>query len=434
MNKKTFFTSIAISLLFACSGPGNSDNSKKDKNTLVKEKSENPITTNRKGVIYLTGEPGSIVKIQQLKHEFWFGSNIASQIFNEDSNISKKDKAIYKEKFLKNFNSAVTENSLKWGSMEPIMGEVNYETTNNILAWTDKNNIPLRGHNLYWGIEQFVQKWVKNLNKDELRKALEKRGTETAKYYKGRFVEYDLNNEMVHGNYYEEQLGDGITKEMTEWVLKGDPNAKLWLNDYDILTGNKLKEYLSQIRKLIKQNVPIAGIGVQGHLHAETFSREELKNALDSLAQFGLPIRVTEFNVPGQRSKYLNNKTLKLTPDEEVQKAKELVDYYKICFAHPSVEGILMWGFWEGINWIEASSLYKRDWTPTPALVAYQNLIFKEWWTDISVTLDENGKAEVSAFYGDYKISDGTKTTKVTLEKNIGQLNIPIEELLRLKK
>jgi len=28
-----------------------------------------------------------------------------------------------------------------------------------------------------------------------------------------------------------------------------------------------------------------------------------------------------------------------------------------ICFAQERVEGILMWGFWEGANWIPASSL-----------------------------------------------------------------------------
>ncbi len=66
-----------------------------------------------------------------------------------------------------------------------------------------------------------------------------------------------------------------------------------------------------------------------------------------------------------------------MTPQEEELKAKELVDYYKICFAHPAVEGILMWGFWAGANWIPVSSLYNRDWSPTPAAEAYYNLIFK---------------------------------------------------------
>lgn len=384
------------------------------------------IQKHRKGKIILSGEPGTSINVEQQKHEFWFGCAISSRVFQEKSRISESDKVAYKEKFLENFNSAVTENAIKWGAMERVRGIIDYKTPSNILDWTDENNIPCRGHNLYWGIDQFVQKWVKELNDTELKKALEKRGIETAKYYKGRFVEYDLNNEMIHGNYYEERLGDGITKEMANWVLEGDENAKLWLNDYDILTGNKLNEFLTQIRKLQKEKVPIAGIGVQGHLHGDTFSREKLTETLDSLAQFGLPIRITEFNLPGQRSKYYKDKSIKISAEEELQKAKDIVDYYKICFAQPQVEGILMWGFWAGANWIKASSLYNRDWSPTPALEAYQELIFKEWWTNETVKLDENGKAEIDAFFGDYKIKAGGKEILLTLEKIEGSKEIKI--------
>ena len=76
----------------------------------------------------------------------------------------------------------------------------------------------------------------------------------------------------------------------------------LYLNDYDILTGVRLDDYCKQIRTLLGQGVPIGGIGVQGHLHGETFDPKALSNALEKLSEFNLPIRVTEFNMPGQRS------------------------------------------------------------------------------------------------------------------------------------
>ena len=375
------------------------------------------IESNRKGTFHLKGEPGATVKVEQLKHEFWFGCAISSNVFSQNTRMSQQDILMYKEKFLENFNSAVTENAVKWGSMERNRGEIDYKTADNILDWTEAKNMPCRGHNLYWGIDQFVQNWVKDLDEEELRTALKKRGIETAKHYRGRFVEYDLNNEMIHGNYYAEILGDAVTKEMADWVLEGDEDAKLWLNDYDILTGERLVDYLKHIRILLKEGVPIAGIGVQGHLHGESFSGETLKACLDSLEQFGLPLRITEFNMPGQRSKFYENKSLKLSEEEELQKAKNIVDYYRICFAHPSVEGILMWGFWEGANWIKTSSLYYRDWSPTPALKAYQDLIFNQWNTSLSLTLDKNGEAAVPAFYGDYLISYGQNKTYVSLEK-----------------
>lgn len=381
---------------------------------------EQSISKNRKGELIIKAKPGSKVNIEQISHEFWFGCALSDQMFN--GSASDDDVKKYKEKFLENFNSAVTENAVKWANMEREKGEVKYSGIDAILDWTEANSIPIRGHNLFWGVPEFVQSWVKELSDVELEQTLKNRAETVTARYKGRFVEYDLNNEMIHGNYYEERLGSDITKKMAQWAQNGDPEIKLFLNDYDILTGVKLKEYLAQIRMLLNQGVPIAGIGVQGHLHAETFDRNQLKNALDSLSQFQLPIRITEFNMPGQGSKYYTNRNLKLTPEQEELKAKELVDYYKICFAHPAVSGIIMWGFWEGANWIPASSLFKRDWTATPAAIAYQNLIYHEWWTREKGKTNREGEFSVPAFYGKYKVTIDGNAKEINLSKTAGKV------------
>jgi GH35 family endo-1,4-beta-xylanase/acetyl esterase/lipase len=373
----------------------------------------------RKGTLTVKAKPGSQVTVEQLSHEFWFGCAISNGLGS--GSMAENDLKQYKEIFLQNFNSAVTENAVKWGTMEPRRGEINYSTIDGILRWTDENNIPLRGHNLFWGIPQFVQPWVKELNDEELSKTLQTRAETVTARYRGRFAEYDLNNEMIHGNWYEERLGEGITLQMAEWAKKGDPDIKLWLNDYDILTGNRLADYMAHIRKLIKQGVPVAGIGVQGHLHGSTFDRSQLKRALDSLAVFKLPVRITEFNMPGQRSKYYSQKINVMTPAEEAIKAREIVDYYRICFAHPAVEGILMWGFWEGANWIPVSSLYRRDWTPTPSAAAYQDLLFREWWTKASGTAGKSGSFATPAFYGKYRITVNGKSKEILLSAKAGQ-------------
>ncbi|MFT7247286.1 MAG: endo-1,4-beta-xylanase [Arcticibacterium sp.] len=383
---------------------------------------EKDITANRKGQLVIKAKPGSKISVEQLSHEFWFGGAISNGLAGDY--WSDEDKAQYKAKFLENFNSAVTENAVKWGNMEREQGKVNYTTVDGILEWTDDNQIRIRGHNIYWGIEKFVQPWLKEMDNAELEKTLKHRAYDLASKYKGRFVEYDLNNEMIHGNFYEDRLGEGLTKKMADWFLEKDPNANLWVNDYDILTGNRLDDYMSHIRNLLDQGVPIAGIGVQGHLHAETFSRTELKRSLDSLSKFGLPIKITEFNVPGQRSKWVGEKTDKLSPEQELSKAEELVDYYKICFAQPMVNGILQWGFWEGSNWIPASSMYRKDWSPTPALEAYQNLIFKQWWTKTSGIMDEDGHSELPAFFGNYKVTIDGVEKEVYLSKEIRKVEV----------
>ncbi len=386
--------------------------------TLADTTTTDAIRQHRMGTLVITARPGATVQVEQLRHEFWFGAALANGAFN--GSMSAADAERYKQVFLADFNSAVTENALKWLDMEKERGVVNYATVDAILAWTDQHRIPLRGHNIYWGSHHWVQSWLKELDDASLRAALKTRGEDIARRYRGRFVEYDFNNEMIHGDYYVDRLGAGITAEMAKWVTAKDRSAKLYVNDYDILTGNRLADYIAHIKQLQAAGLPIAGIGVQGHLHGDSFDPVVLKNALDELGKLGLPIRVTEFNFPGQRSRFYEHPELAITAEEEQAKARALVDYYRICFAHPSVTGIIMWGFWEGANWIPQSSLYKRDWTPTPAGVAYRDLIFKQWWTTQTVTADAKGRVEVPAFFGSYKISSGTKSTTVELRRNAG--------------
>jgi endo-1,4-beta-xylanase len=376
------------------------------------------IRQNRMGQLTIKTKPGARVKVEQVRHEFWFGAAISSSVFS--GRMNAEDVSKYKEVFLSNFNAGVTENALKWHTMEPRKGQVDYSIVDAILKWTEANEIPLRGHNIFWGTPGYVQNWVKELDDKELLETLKNRATNIGSRYKGRFAEYDLNNEMIHGNYYADRLGAGITKEMATWVKHADPDAHLYLNDYDILTGNRLNDYIKHIRDLLDEKAPIDGVGVQGHLHGDSFDADKLRHALDTLAKEGLPICITEFNFPGQRSRIYRKRGVKLTPEQEQAKAKALTEYYRICFAHPAVKGILMWGFWERANWIPQSSLYLRDWTPTPAAKAYRDLVFNKWWTKWEGKADKDGNCHIPAFFGKHRVTvNGSKKT-VYLKKSAG--------------
>lgn len=380
------------------------------------------IRQHRMGRLVIHTAPGAEVKVEQLRHEFWFGATLPNSMF--DGTMRPDDRARYEKVFLENFNAAVTEVALKWHDMEEERGKVDYRLPDAMLAWSDQHGIPLRGHNIYWGIDQFVQPWLKQLDNDTLRQVLKERAFDVGRRYRGRFAEYDLNNEMIHGNLYAERLGPTITRDMVNWVREADPSAILYLNDYDILTGKKLDAYVAHIRELRQMGVRFDGIGVQGHLHGDSFDPAALRHALDTLAQFGLPVRVTEFNFPGQRSKFYEKLDLPITAAEEEAKARAIAEYYRICFAHPVVTGILMWGFWEGANWIPQSSLYKRDWTPTPAAHAYRKLVFGDWWTKWSGKADANGRCEIPAFYGTFRVTAEGQTTEVTLTKADGSADV----------
>jgi hypothetical protein len=115
-----------------------------------------------------------------------------------------------------------------------------------------------------------------------------------------------------------------------------------------------------------------------------------------------------------------------MTVAEKTQNARELTDFFRICFAHPNMEGIVQWGFWEGANWIPESSLYNRDWTLTPAGQAYHDLVFKEWWTKWEGRADLDGRCQVPAFFGTHRVSVGSRNTTVELLKTNGTATVTL--------
>ena len=379
---------------------------------------DDAIQKHRTGVLVVRTAPGAVVTVEQLRHEFWFGATIATGIFN--GRTAPEDAAKWKEVFLSHFNAGVIEAAFKWHEMEKERGKVDYAVVDSMLEWASAHGIPVRGHCIFWGIPRYVPEWLKPLGDEPLRLAVRQRARSIAARYRGQFAEYDLNNEMIHGNWFEQRLGPQITRDMARWVKEGDPGAVLYFNDYDILTGKRLDDYIQHIRTVLSSGAPMDGIGVQGHLHGDAFDEAELRRALDALGELKLPVRITEFNFPGQRSKYYQKRELRLSEEEEAAKADALRRYFRISFAHPAVTGILMWGFWEGANWIPQSSLYRRDWTPTPAAEAYKKLVFGEWWTRAETKADANGIAAVRAFYGMHRVRAAGKEMVVTLSKREG--------------
>jgi GH35 family endo-1,4-beta-xylanase len=162
----------------------------------------------------------------------------------------------------------------------------------------------------------------------------------------------------------------------------------------------------------LDNRVPIDGIGCQGHLSMRTTMTtpiEKVQRNLDRLAQFNLPIKITE--------------VLFAYRDEQVQ-VDELNKLFPIYFAHPNVEAILMWGFWAGDHWQPHCAMWREDWTPRPQVEAYRNLVFKKWWTNLKEKADKKGEVNVRAFYGDYQITCNGKTQKITLNKEEGSKEI----------
>jgi endo-1,4-beta-xylanase len=362
----------------------------------------------RMGDIVVKTKPGSNVKIQQTRHEFPFGTAITNRLAETDEDALKgRDRKMFLKVLSKNFNCAVHENALKWYECEKKHNVVDYTAADRIWEICRDLNIPMRGHCIFWEMDEHIMPWLRNLDNDRLRAAINSRAISVTKHFKGRIDEFDLNNEMVHGEFFRRRLGYGIVNEMAYMAKFGNPDIVLYANDYGILVdgGYNALVYFKQIKHLLENSVPIDGIGMQGHFgyfNKWITPPDEMQKTLDQFAVFNLPIKITECD---------------FDYDDDKTKANELRKFFTICFAHPSIESIVFWGFWAGAMWRPNAALWKKDWSITPLGKAYRDLVFDKWWTQTSAKADKKGLLKIKAFYGDYIITSNGQEKKVTLRK-----------------
>lgn len=323
--------------------------------------------------------PGALLQVRQRRHQFGFGSAITAWAMSDPR---------YTTFFKNNFEWAVCENEMKWPSIEPSQGQLNYAPADAIVQFCQANNIKLRGHNVFWDVPQFVQPWVSALSNSALQSAISSRINSLVPRYAGKTLHWDVNNEMLHGTFFPDRLGSSIRPWMFQQVRAADPSAKLFVNDYNVVAGPETQSYRQQILDLQAAGAPIDGIGAQGHFGSGGNPIEVLAR-LDMLATLNLPIWITEYDTAN--------------PDP-VARADALEALYRSAFSHPAVEGILMWGFWAGAHWRGGdAALIDYDWTLNAAGQRYQSLL-AEWTTNVDLVAAD-GTASFRGFHGDYEVT-----------------------------
>ncbi|CAM6120638.1 unnamed protein product [Calypogeia fissa] len=329
--------------------------------------------------------PGTRVSIQQIRNSFPIGTCI-----NHDS-LSKDNH--YREFFLENFNWAVFDYELKWDQVERRQGEVDYSLTDDMVHFCNDNDITMRGHCVVWGEEQWMQDWVKELEGDKLVDAVQSRVSSLLGRYRGQFKHYDVDNELLHSSFYQDRLGMEFLPHLFNLVHLHDPQASLFLNDYSVSDGSDCmsspERYRDLVKFLLSNGAPVGGIGLQGHV--EVPIGPIISRALNVLSTLNIPIWFTEIDTPS-----LN----------EHVRADDLEVMFREAFAHPSVEGVLLWGFMENAMSNENCHLVDADKRVNAAGQRLQALK-REWMTRLEGIVGHDGELSFRGFHGDYALSVG---------------------------
>lgn len=362
---------------------------------------------------------GADIQVEFQKHAYHFGSAISvSRLTNEGS-----DSDIYRDKVLELFNQGGPENGFKWAPWEGEWGTTNFgrEIALEASQWLKDHGLYTRGHVMVWpskrNLPNSMQAYLPEddpANADPAAKqAVLDHIIDIGTASESVLEEWDVLNEPFDNHYLMDAFGDEI---MVDWFNQARavlPTQGLYLNDYGILSGGGRNEAHQQhfedtARFLLENDAPITGLGMQGHFNNSPTSIPLLWAVLERYVNAfpDLDIRITEFSV---------------STEDETMQADYLRDFFTLIFSHPQTVGIQLWGFWEGQIFDENTALFRTDWTPKPNAIAYQDLVFGDWWNDFVGSTTDRGVFDRRGFFGDYKAT-------LTLDGVAAELDFNLEK------
>lgn len=214
----------------------------------------------------------------------------------------------------KHFNSITSENDMKWGTLQPAEGNFNFTNADAQVSFGRANNMHVRGHTLVW--HQQTPAWVFNdasgnpmapspENRALLLQRMETHIREVVSHYRDDIYAWDVVNEVIDPSqpdgFRRSQWFNIIGPEFIERAFQiaheVDPEALLYINDFDTTNVTKRQFLFDLINDLKSRGVPIHGIGHQMHNNIDFPSSQAIIDTINMFDGLGLRNEVTELDV-----------------------------------------------------------------------------------------------------------------------------------------
>ncbi|MEW6358846.1 MAG: endo-1,4-beta-xylanase [Planctomycetota bacterium] len=351
------------------------------------------------------------VRFEQTRHDFLFGCALPT--WHRGNQEAEEP---FKDVFSILFNYLTTETALKWRGLEPRKGQLNWKVVDRIVEWAESKRIAVKGYPLVWGNGpkgSGVPRWLLNKPDKEIARQLYKRVRRVVERYASRMTCWDVINEPFHATWFEDELGSGYMKEALGWVREAAPQAKLLINEYDLVGFDKeLARFIKLAKKLQEQGAPLDGIGLQCHPGSRWLRPDEIISACDRIGELGLEVHITELTVP------IEKQPVKGRPEGGVWNEETQAEYFdmffRTAFAHPAVKAITIWGLWDGMVWQNNSGIVRRDFSRKPVFDALDKLINHEWRTTCVLKTDQRGECSFRGYLGQYHVETHAGSRKLT--------------------
>ena len=205
------------------------------------------------------------------------------------------------------FNAVTAENVMKWELIEPVEGQFNFAAADAMIDYAEANNIKVIGHVLLW--HEQTPDWVfldakgQPASKELVLSRLKNHINAVMGRYKGRIHGWDAVNEALNedgtlrqSKWYK-ALGEDYIATVFELAHQADPKAQLYYNDFNLFKPEKRAGVLKLVTALKAKNVPIYGIGEQGHYSLDYPELQQVEDSIVAFANTGLKVMITELDI-----------------------------------------------------------------------------------------------------------------------------------------
>lgn len=289
------------------------------------------------------------------------------------------DERPYRELAAQQLTCATPENAMKWALVEPSRGQFDWSGADALVAFAKARGQKVRGHTLVWHSQ--LPKWLIDgrFSPGELRDLMVAHIATEAGRYKGAIYAWDVVNEPFtddgewRRSIWYEAMGPAYVATALRAARAADPDAKLYVNDYNVETdGPKMRALLALVTSLKAAGAPIDGVGLQSHFIAGAV-RKDLQEVMGQFAALGVDVAVTELDLRVR------------LPATEASLETQGADYAAIvgaCRATPRCVGVTTWGITDDRSWVPgffsgygAALPFDENYRPKPAVAA----MIKEW-------------------------------------------------------
>ncbi|WPU95246.1 endo-1,4-beta-xylanase [Mucilaginibacter sabulilitoris] len=275
------------------------------------------------------------------------------------------------ELILRQFNSITPENAMKMGPIHPEENRYFWRDADSIVAFAQKHNLRVRGHNLCW--HEQTPKWLfydkngKLVTKEVLLRRLRDHIYNVVGRYKGKIYAWDVVNEAVsddstrllRNSLWYQICGEDFILKAFQYAHEVDPQAILFYNDYNTERPEKRERVYRLLKKLVDAKVPVNAVGLQAHWSFDEPTSNELIATVKKFASLGLKVQITELDIsvyPWEK----NHRTLRpgedtsYSPEREQKQADQYDMVFKVFRKYKKyITGVTFWNVSDRYTWLD---------------------------------------------------------------------------------